>query len=502
MANDQTTFLADGTYPESLTLDGGRSLAALDASDPKPLIDAPPGDIAIDVGSSGAGEISGLNIRSDRLAINAGGSVDINHNLFDSTSASSQEDIKVEGTPSVTISDNHFVDPDATGLLIGAAVSGPDTVVSGNTFTGLSGGILALGGEPEISGNDFTGAHPIGSTPFGNLPGGGVLVMNAVATITGNTFGTPSAHPSAGVWIKPNPSVPAPTGATLSFNRISGNDAGVQVIDSDAPVTLSDDLIYANTTGVESTDSSADSPPSTQGDVSITNATIFDNAVDLQLSYTTAILDSAILGVPVDMVGGNGACQIAYSSGSAAPSANGCGSFDSTADPQFVDPGSGNYRLQAGSPLIDLGDPAAPAPGATDFYGDPRAVQGKACSTLRRDIGAAEYVPVGTPDCPAPPPTPAQPQPPADDSQPAAPKIVKHPDHRSDDTSPTFRFSSDVSGAGFRCRLDDGPYKRCASPKTYRGLEIGKHIFRVYAVDPVGSKGKPRTFRFTVTQSG
>jgi hypothetical protein len=49
-------------------------------------------------------------------------------------------------------------------------------------------------------------------------------------------------------------------------------------------------------------------------------------------------------------------------------------------------------------------------------------------------------------------------------------------------------------GQGDRTLVD-----KCSSPKTYHGLEVGKHIFRVYAIDPSGKKGDPRVIRFTVT---
>ncbi|MDQ2939995.1 MAG: right-handed parallel beta-helix repeat-containing protein [Actinomycetota bacterium] len=499
-ASNQTTFVADGTYPESLSLDGGRSLIASDSSDPKPLIDPPAGATAIDVAGGGAGEISGLHIHSDHLAVDAGGPVDINHNLFDSPDTTTQADVSIEGASSVVVSDNQFVDPDASGLLLGVVFASLDGVISNNTFTDLAAGVAVFGGTPQVSGNQFTGMHPVGPTPLGDLPGAGVMVFNATPTITQNTVGAPSGHPSTGIYIAPNPvAPPAPTGATISHNRISDNDVGVQVIDTDSPVTLQDDLIYDNTTGVESTDTSADSPPSTQGDVSATNETIFDNAVDASVSYTTLTLDSSILGTPIDVVGNNGACAITYSRGSSAASINGCGNFDTSADPQFVDASSGDYHLQSASPLIDVGDPASPGPGATDFYGGPRELQGKQCSTVRRDIGAAEFDPGTTPGCP-PPPSPPAPTPTPTSEPPAAPKINKQPDKRSDDTSPTFKFSSNVPGSTFRCKLDHGPYKACSSPKTYRGLDVGKHIFRVYAIDPSGNKGNPRVIRFTVTK--
>jgi hypothetical protein len=57
------------------------------------------------------------------------------------------------------------------------------------------------------------------------------------------------------------------------------------------------------------------------------------------------------------------------------------------ADPSFVDASHGDFRLAFGSPLIDAGDPAAPAADepATDLAGRQRVVNG------RTDIGAFEY---------------------------------------------------------------------------------------------------------------
>ncbi len=51
----------------------------------------------------------------------------------------------------------------------------------------------------------------------------------------------------------------------------------------------------------------------------------------------------------------------------------------------------------------------------------------------------------------------------------------------------TFAFAG-VGGDGmaFECRLDKGRFKPCRSPKTYRRLKSGHHVFRVRAVDASG----------------
>ncbi len=48
----------------------------------------------------------------------------------------------------------------------------------------------------------------------------------------------------------------------------------------------------------------------------------------------------------------------------------------------------------------------------------------------------------------------------------------------------TFRFTSTQAGSTFQCRHMMGPWLPCASPKTYRGLGVGMHTFRVRAIDP------------------
>jgi hypothetical protein len=60
-----------------------------------------------------------------------------------------------------------------------------------------------------------------------------------------------------------------------------------------------------------------------------------------------------------------------------------------SADPHFVDPSSGDYRLRWDSPLIDY---ATPWPSATtDLDGNPRAVTAHGDSSKNGDLGAYEY---------------------------------------------------------------------------------------------------------------
>ena len=63
------------------------------------------------------------------------------------------------------------------------------------------------------------------------------------------------------------------------------------------------------------------------------------------------------------------------------------------ADPHWLDAANGDYRLAAGSPLIDRGAARAAAQGETDRAGNARVVDGNGDGATARDIGAYEYQP-------------------------------------------------------------------------------------------------------------
>jgi hypothetical protein len=64
-------------------------------------------------------------------------------------------------------------------------------------------------------------------------------------------------------------------------------------------------------------------------------------------------------------------------------------------------------------------------------------------------------------------------------------------------TSVTFRFSSNVDGAKFRCKLDSRGTETCRSGKRYR-VGHGSHTFSVRAVKGKRSDSTPATFKFRV----
>jgi hypothetical protein len=60
-----------------------------------------------------------------------------------------------------------------------------------------------------------------------------------------------------------------------------------------------------------------------------------------------------------------------------------------------------------------------------------------------------------------------------------------------------FRFTSNVAGATFECKLDKRAFAPCTSPKSYR-VKRGGHTFKVRAVGAGGTDPSPATFSFKV----
>lgn len=71
--------------------------------------------------------------------------------------------------------------------------------------------------------------------------------------------------------------------------------------------------------------------------------------------------------------------------------------------------------------------------------------------------------------------------------------ITKGPKGRTHSRNVRFKFVSSEPGSKFECKLDRQKFKPCKSPKTYRKLKPGKHVFKVRAlkgkkVDPTPAK--------------
>ena len=77
--------------------------------------------------------------------------------------------------------------------------------------------------------------------------------------------------------------------------------------------------------------------------------------------------------------------------------------------------------------------------------------------------------------------------------------ITRHPRKRTTLRKASFAFKSNEANSTFECKLDRKPFAPCASPKAYRNLKPGKHLFQVKATDPAGNTDPtPARWRWTV----
>jgi len=82
-----------------------------------------------------------------------------------------------------------------------------------------------------------------------------------------------------------------------------------------------------------------------------------------------------------------------------------------------------------------------------------------------------------------------------------APKttITRGPRELGNDPNPVFEFEADKPGVSFECRLDDGEWEPCSSPKDYEMLADGEHVFSVRATGALGNvEADPPQYAFTI----
>ena len=91
--------------------------------------------------------------------------------------------------------------------------------------------------------------------------------------------------------------------------------------------------------------------------------------------------------------------------------------------------------------------------------------------------------------------------PPADTTPPDT-MIAAGPSGTTTSNSASFTFSSSEAGSTFQCRLDDGNFGSCTSPKEYSGLSTGTHTFDVRATDQAGNTDQSPASRTWTIEAG
>jgi parallel beta-helix repeat protein/predicted outer membrane repeat protein len=291
---------------------------------------------------------------------------------------------------------------DSTAILDGFTISGGNANI---TYVNQGGGMYNDGSSPTLSNCTFSGNaadHGGGmwnyrsSSPtltnctfVGNSAlqsGGGMLNGSSSPTLTNCTFSGNSAGNSGGGMANGSAS-PALTNCTFSGNSATYG-GGMANSGSPSP-TLTNCTFSGN-----SASALGGGIYSSVGSATLTNCTFSGNSAPngggIYNYYSTPTLTNSILW-------GDSPEEISNSDLFLSPLVTysdvqgghpGDGNID--ADPQFVDPASGDYHLGPHSPCIDAGNNDAPYLPEVDFEGELRIVDGDSDGTAIVDMGVDE----------------------------------------------------------------------------------------------------------------
>jgi len=261
-----------------------------------------------------------------------------------------------------------FADGDTSTLAyVRAATDGGIVVHGAGTRVGLADAVIQGSGMRVEGGARATLSHCAFRNAFGiSRTGGGLAVTNAAAELLGCTFS--GNHADFGGQAA---SFVHATAMLVDCDFVGNGDytfsGGGTIVAQDATLQLANCLIVDNAGGHR---------PSAlyllRGSVTLVNCTISGNRAGTALlgsdrgvilgfgSFALAVQNCIIWGndPPVIALDGSAAVRVSYSIIEEDSTWAGNGNID--ADPLFVSAANGDYRLRAGSPGVDAGDPTSP----------------------------------------------------------------------------------------------------------------------------------------------
>jgi hypothetical protein len=373
-AHGDTVLVAPGTYVERINFSGKAITVVSEAGPAATVIDGNGGGVVVTFNS---GEGRSAVVRGFTLT-NGGGfsgggiavsnaSPTIEGNVITGNTGCDGVGINVSfGSPRIVgnqitrnIRSGCSGGVGGAGIKIGGAGAAvvEGNVIADNSLTGGNGGGISLfaAGTPLIRNNVIARNSVSGVSPAAQ--GGGIWIVNqSDALIVQNLIVGNSAGEGGGIyWLVPSGARgPRLVNNTIADNvaTVAGRGSAVFADGFDANAALVNNLLVgtANQTALHCGNFNDANPP-----------VVLNNDV-----YAPG--GPGYGGLCIDQTGVNGNLSV---------------------DPAFVAPGTADYRLQPGSPVIDAGRLTADIPG-TDLDGNLRVVDGDGDSVAVVDMGAYE----------------------------------------------------------------------------------------------------------------
>ncbi|MGD9116922.1 MAG: right-handed parallel beta-helix repeat-containing protein [Dehalococcoidia bacterium] len=388
-----TINVAAGTYNENITLVNGVSIYGAGAGNS--IIDGGgSGPVVFSNGISTTTTFDGFTV-TNGSASNGGGmrndnasALTVSHcTFYDNNATDSGGGMLNYNCTSLSVTDCNFTDN--TSDIFGAGMDNIDCTsaptLTNCTFTGNSanygGGMYNDIASPALTDCEFTG----NSANFG----GGMYNDNGSdSTLTGCTFDGNTANNNVGAGMYNDASSPTVTDC-LFVNNTNALYGGGMSNSASSPI-VTNCIFDSNAAGVfgGGINNGASSP-------TITNCTFYGNTASAGFGMANASSSSPTV---TNCILWDDASDEIFDNDST-PTITYCnvqGGYTGTGNinsaPSFADAPNGDFHLEDGSAGIDVGSNAAvPGGVTTDFYGDPRIVDGGGDPTPIVDMGAAEY---------------------------------------------------------------------------------------------------------------
>jgi hypothetical protein len=324
---------------------------------------------------NGAGSPVDIVGAGDSSVLQGGGGDVVRLKIQEPTSTVSSLQVRLKADHSTGIETNGLVqdvavtaDPPADQTLVGVLMKGTSTLDRAGVFL------------PRTANTDTTGVRTEGvgvKTITGGAAEGetGILVVNDPPLGPANNAIVRGAFVRANVGIVANQSQ-----VFVDDALVEAGSAGLDAFAVTASAALRARQVTvvgpgaANSAGVESTDIDGAGPLTSSVDVS----------------------NSIVTGFGRDVLrAGGGALDINWSRYATTGTTPPTGANNTSAAPAFADPATRDFRLTAGSAMVDAGDPGGLASDepTVDLDRLPRLVNGDGDCTARRDLGAFEYHP-------------------------------------------------------------------------------------------------------------